>query len=71
MILLLTKTKVVVLSSKKKVEFLTSVLKEDDLGGGNLPTSLMELTRDKSDKDAKNFTKLLDVARSAGKVRTT
>jgi nucleosome binding factor SPN SPT16 subunit len=64
MILLFTKTKLLVLASKKKTDFMSPVVGEQADG---LPT-IETLIRDKNDKDAANFSIMIKTIKAAGVV---
>lgn len=64
-IVLLTPEKVAILASKKKIEFMSQVASSEAVG--DVPF-IQLLTRNKADKDAENFKKLVEIAKVAGKV---
>lgn len=66
MIMVLTKDKIIFLASKKKIEFLKQVEDSDD---SSLP-SVELLTRDKSDKDAANYAKLVEAIKASKSGKT-
>ena len=67
MIMVLTKDKILFLASKKKIEFLKQV--EDAVEDESLPKVEL-LVRDKTDKDAANYDKLVEAIKASKKGKT-